>query len=53
MYDLGVLDSYRNIRYYLEDSCSIGGYLMSIECIVANTKYYNTTPLDKYPKQIF
>lgn len=50
MIDAGILDSYQNISSYLHDACSIGGLLLTTECMIINNKYYEPTKLKYYPK---
>ena len=54
MIEDGVLDSYKNISSYLEDACSMGGYLLSAKCLIANKKIFETPAYkDLKPKEMF
>lgn len=50
MMDSGIIDSYQNISSYLHDATSIGGLLLTTECMIVNEKYYEPTKLKHYPK---
>lgn len=46
-----ILDSFKNIIYYLKDACSVGGYVLSSECLIANKKIYVPASLKSYKKE--
>ena len=43
-----VVDSHKNVMYYLNDACSMGGYLLTTECVIADAKMYTPSKLGTY-----
>lgn len=48
MLSLGVVDSFHNLRNILLDATSVGGMLLTTECVVYRPERYTPTPLRKY-----
>lgn len=46
--ELGIIDSFHNVSHSLHDSCSIGGYLLTTECIISNKEVYVPRPYSHY-----
>lgn len=53
MWDMGVIESYSNLRNILQDAIGTGGMLLTTETLVANVKNYKPPPMSSFPKQEF
>lgn len=53
MLEAGIVDSYRAVVCLLEDCLSVGGYLLSCECVVSDAEVYVPPKLREYPPEMF
>lgn len=51
--EIGVFDTFNSVSFALMDACSVGSYLLTIECMVSNVDMYTPTALSEYPKEPF
>lgn len=53
MREMGIIDSYWNLKNILTDACSVGGMLLTSSAVVSRTNRYIPTALNKYKKEPF
>ena len=53
MYEMGVIESYSNLKSILYDTISTGGMLLTTESLVSNIKNYQPPAQSSFPKQDF
>ena len=51
MHELGVIESYSNLRNILYDTISTGGMMLTTDAVVSNVKNYQPPPLSSFPKR--